>query len=146
MGRPWAESCFSLVPPRTYLKGRALLAHTNTALKQSSPCRTAPRLPFQSGASQSELITAVIYSSHPRSVPGWPRLKRARFESRRGVPGQLLISAGAAPPPSTSPHPLTPRWPGTGLGASATALGTGPEPPGLSRQRQRRFAGGGGGS
>jgi len=35
MGRPLNESCFSLVPPNTYLKGRALLTHTNTRVKES---------------------------------------------------------------------------------------------------------------
>lgn len=114
--------------PRTYLKGRALVAHTNTALEQSFPCRTTPRLPFQSGASQSELITAGIYSSRPRSVAGWPRLERGRFESRRGVPGSASLEPGLLPRPLTPhiPAPLNPSLARNGARSLGNGAGHGP--------------------
>lgn len=77
-------------------------------------------------------MTAVIYSNQPRSVPGWPCLKRARFESRRGVPGSASLALGLLPrlPSSlagnggqsrilTSQHPFAPPWPGMGVRATS---------------------------
>lgn len=123
MGRPLNESCFSLAPPNTYLKGRALLPHTNTRVKESflflppahqlnssSPLFPVRWLQIRVNDSSHLFQSPSRYGQQPPGV-GWHGLKATAGSSRLISEASPRLARAAPTPRSPLSAPSNPCLP-----------------------------------